>query len=244
MPRVIKLEDHQQKRGEILDAAQRLIYTKGYDEMTIQDILDMLNISKGAFYHYFDSKPALLEALVQRMMDEVGGILAPIIDDPALPALEKLEMFMDTAASWKATQKAYLMQILRIWYADHNALVRQKLTVAGRVWITPYLVRIFEQGSREGSMTLEPEQIPETAQVAVMMLTQMGEAIATPMLDLYNIPDPQQRLAGLDRLQNLVLAYRSAIERVVGAPPGSITLFDLDILREWLQLEPTPGTNS
>lgn len=242
MPRVIKPEDYQQKRGEILDAAQRFIYTKGYENMTIQDILDALNISKGAFYHYFDSKPALLEALVQRMMDDVSAILAPIIDDPALPALEKLEKFMDTAASWKAAQKAYLMQILRIWYADHNALVRQKLTTAGRVWITPYLVKIFEQGRREGSMLLAAERIQETAQVAVMMLTQMGEAIAMPMLELYAQPDPRQRLAGLESLFSLVIAYRSAIERVVGAPPGSVKLFDLDILREWVQPETTPET--
>jgi AcrR family transcriptional regulator len=32
-----------------------LVFTKGFEQMSIQDILDELHISKGAFYHYFDS---------------------------------------------------------------------------------------------------------------------------------------------------------------------------------------------
>jgi len=56
---------------EILDVAQRLVNTKGYEQMTIQDLLDELQISKGAFYHYFGSKQALLEAIIERIVDEV-----------------------------------------------------------------------------------------------------------------------------------------------------------------------------
>ena len=56
MARILKEEEHTAKRNEILDAALQLVYSKGYEKMTIQDILDQLQISKGAFYHYFDSK--------------------------------------------------------------------------------------------------------------------------------------------------------------------------------------------
>ena len=70
MARIVKEQAYAEKRNEILDVAQRLVYTKGYEQMTIQDILDDLQISKGAFYHYFDSKQALLEALIERMLQE------------------------------------------------------------------------------------------------------------------------------------------------------------------------------
>ena len=64
MARAVKEQEYVAKRNGILDAMQRFVYTKGYEQMTIQDILDDLQISKGAFYHYFDSKQAVLEALV------------------------------------------------------------------------------------------------------------------------------------------------------------------------------------
>lgn len=53
MARVVKEQEYSQKRNDILDAAVRLIYTKGYERMTIQDIQADLKISSGAFYHYF-----------------------------------------------------------------------------------------------------------------------------------------------------------------------------------------------
>ncbi|MEO8612545.1 MAG: helix-turn-helix domain-containing protein, partial [Chloroflexota bacterium] len=62
MVRVVKEQDYAEKRNEILDTAQRLVFSKGYERLTIQDILQALNISKGALYHYFDSKQAVLEA--------------------------------------------------------------------------------------------------------------------------------------------------------------------------------------
>src|SRR6266481_3196300 len=84
MARIVKEEAYAVKRNEILDVAQRLVYTKGYEQMTIQDILDELQISKGAFYHYFDSKQALLEAVIERIGEEAEPLVLSIVDDPEL----------------------------------------------------------------------------------------------------------------------------------------------------------------
>ena len=70
MPRVVKEEDYAARRNEILDVARKLVYTRGYEQMSIQNILDALKISKGAFYHYFDSKQSLLDGLIERMLDD------------------------------------------------------------------------------------------------------------------------------------------------------------------------------
>src|SRR5262245_42354191 len=93
MARVVKEEEYAAKRNEILDAAQRLVFTKGYEQMSIQDILDALSISKGAFYHYFDSKPALLEAFIERGQGEIEQAFKALVDDPYLSALDKLRQF-------------------------------------------------------------------------------------------------------------------------------------------------------
>ena len=101
MARIVKEEEYAEKRNAILDVAQRLIYTKGYEQMTIQDILDDLQISKGAFYHYFDSKQALLEAMIERMGEEMEQFLMLIVHDPMLSALDKFQRFLATANRWK-----------------------------------------------------------------------------------------------------------------------------------------------
>ena len=44
------------RRGELLAASEKLFYTKGYENTSVQDILDAVGFSKGGFYHHFDSK--------------------------------------------------------------------------------------------------------------------------------------------------------------------------------------------
>ncbi len=63
------------RREAILDVAERLIRTVGYERTSIQAIQDELGISRGAVYHYFGSKEDLLEAVVERMADAIGQAL-------------------------------------------------------------------------------------------------------------------------------------------------------------------------
>ena len=53
----------------ILDTATRLFLQKGYDKTTLQDIIDATGLSKGAIYHHFASKEAIIIAVVDRMGD-------------------------------------------------------------------------------------------------------------------------------------------------------------------------------
>jgi TetR/AcrR family transcriptional repressor of nem operon len=225
MARVVKEQERAVKRKEIIDVAQRLVYTKGYDQMSIQDILDELQISKGAFYHYFDSKGDLLEALIDRMRQEAEPIILPIINDPNLPALDKLHRFFDAGARWKTARKDYILSLTRVWYADDNALVRQKEQADLIRWATPLIVGIVRQGVQEGVFnTAFPDQIGE---LVLTLLYHIGDA----MVEL--IFSSEAKEIELAYAEKLVAAYNDALERVLGAPAGSVNLMDTETLKEW-----------
>lgn len=50
-------------KGRIVSAAWKLFYEQGYDDTTVDDIIYESGTSKGSFYHYFNSKDALLSSL-------------------------------------------------------------------------------------------------------------------------------------------------------------------------------------
>jgi TetR/AcrR family transcriptional regulator, transcriptional repressor for nem operon len=227
MPRVSREKDFSVRRNEILDVALRLVYTKGYEQMTIQDILDELEISKGAFYHYFDSKSTLLEALIERMIDQASVLLQPILDDPGLPALEKLERYFATAGRWKIEQKDFLIPLLHVWYTDENAIVRQKVSTAGLERIAPLITHLIEQGIQEGIFTTRHTQ--QVGEVILSMMYNVGDSIG--QLLLVGAPGPQL----LQRMEDTVAVYTEAIERVLGAPEGSLHLIEPAILNEWVE---------
>jgi AcrR family transcriptional regulator len=225
MARIVK--EHAVRRNEILDVALQLVYTKGYEQMTIQDILDELQISKGAFYHYFDSKQALLEALIERMLDQGIQLILPIVQDLHLPALEKLQSYFATIVRWRTAQKTFFLSLLRVWYTDDNAIVRQKMRsmiVIKR--ITSLLTAIIHQGIQEGVFTTSyPDQVGE---VIVSLGFDFQEIIGWQILSF----DPERD--DMLPIERTVAVYTDAIERVLGAPKDSLQFIDPETLKEWL----------
>ncbi len=226
MVRVVKKEEHAAKRNQILQVAQRLLATKGFAQMTIQDILDGLQISKGAFYHYFPSKSALLEGLVEHMQAEAEQLLLPIVGDPNRSALEKLQQVFNVLNRWKLAQKDHLLGMLRIWYNEENAITRQKLATASVQKFAPMLATIVRQGNEEGTLNTE---FPDQAGEVLLSLAQgLGDTLARVLLS------GEAGQAALPSLESLIAAYNNALERILGAPKGSIHLIDLDTVREWM----------
>jgi AcrR family transcriptional regulator len=213
------------RRDAFLDVAQRLIQTQGYEAMSIQDLLDQLEASKGAFYHYFDSKQALLEAVVERFADSAMSSLAPVLADPGLPALRKLEKFFAGIASLKAEQKDLMLAIIEVWNSDGNAIVREKVRRLSERIMIPLLSAVVKQGVDEG--TLQVDSPDEMAKVLASLMLGFQQQ-ATDMFIA--------RQAGaitFEVVLRSVAAHTEAFERILGIPKGSVTLTDEPTLRFW-----------
>lgn len=226
MVRTVNEAAHAQRRNAILDAAQRAVITKGYEQMAIADILNDLQISSGAFYHYFDSKPALLLALVERMGDEIEQVVLPIVHDPVPGALEKLQRFFAALDQWKFAHKRLILAYLPVWYGDENAIVRNKLYQARVKRLTPWLEEIIQQGAREGVFTTPyPDQ---AARIVISLLEDVGYASIELLLAEKLSPE------NLLRLQRILLATTDALERLLGAPSGCLQSASLEGIEQWM----------
>lgn len=75
-------------RGKIVEAAWQLFYEQGYEDTTVEEIIESSHTSKGSFYHYFDGKDALLGTLAY-VFDEKYEQLMEVMD-PAMGAMDKL----------------------------------------------------------------------------------------------------------------------------------------------------------
>lgn len=225
MARVVKEQDYAARRGEILATAQRLVATMGYEHMSIQDVLDAMQMSKGAFYHYFGSKHALLEALTERQLDAAEQRLLPIVHDPELSALAKYNRFFAVGNTWKLEQKDFLLKLMRVWYADSNAIMRHKVRVAGLRVIAPLLAEIAKQGVAEGTLNAAfPDQV---GLIVISLAHDFGDLLIEQLLAR------EPAIVKAQRMQQTLDVYADAIERVLGAAAGSLTIADPSVLRAW-----------
>lgn len=86
----MKKKNSKNTKGKIVSAAWQLFYEQGYDNTTVEEIVDASGTSRGSFYHYFDGKAALLSSL-SYLFDEKYDELAESMN-PDLSSIEKLNL--------------------------------------------------------------------------------------------------------------------------------------------------------
>lgn len=154
--RIIK--EHGERRTEIIDAAENLFAAKGYAGTAISDILEALNIAKGTFYHYFASKEALMDAVIERYIDAEMAVAQAVADDPKISAHEK--MFRILTDAGRDNERGDRLE--KEASAVGNADMHQRTMASIVLRLSPILEGIVRQGMREGTFnTAYPKECME-----------------------------------------------------------------------------------
>lgn len=206
--RIVKKPE--ERRSEILDAAEMLFTTKGYSSTTVNDILNAVGIAKGTFYYHFQSKEEVMEAIVLRFIDAgVRGAKA-IASDPHLKAHEKIFQILLAQKPETGQNKEQMLEQL---HQVNNAEMHQRSLVESILQLTPVLTEVIEQGIAEGSLhTPHPKETVEFLLVSAQFLFDEG---------IFNW-EPHE-------LMQKAVAFTYILETTLGATKGSFA-YMLEIL--------------
>lgn len=143
----------------ILDTAAQLFFQKGYDKTTLQDIIDATGLSKGAIYHHFASKEAILIDVVDRMGEYNSSVLAQVRDKKGLTGAEKLrELFR---ASLTLSFQGKILHMLPFLIENPKFMALQMQSILEEA-APHYILPILREGIADGSIrTDHPEQLSE-----------------------------------------------------------------------------------
>lgn len=156
----------------ILNAAEALFFQKGYEKSTINDILEALSISKGAFYHYFKSKEDVMNAIVMRSVDEGVKQAEKIVHNDSLSVYEKILKIILAQQPGASDRKTQVHEQLE---QINNALMDQKIVTEIIRHISPLLAEVVRQGIKEGAFkTPYPQESVEFILAATCSLFDIG----------------------------------------------------------------------
>lgn len=143
--RVVK--KHDIRKSEILDAAETLFYSQGYNKTTINDILKVVEIGKGTFYHYFKAKEEVLDEIINRVIEKDVEMAQAVNEDNTLTAAEKFFKILVTQQPQESNNKVQLLEEIQ---KANNAEIQQKSLVATIIHLTPILADVVSQGVEQG----------------------------------------------------------------------------------------------
>ena len=197
--RIVK--DAEERRNEILDVAERLFCTKGFDNTSTNDILTEIGIARGTLYYHFKSKEDILDAMIERLTNQMVEKASVIALDESIPVLERLT---GTMLSLNVDNELGHMVMEQV-HRPQNALMHQKLEhmLLGRV--NRLITRITEDGIRQGIMHTD-----YPAEAVEMQMTYSYTAFDS--LNQYSEEEEQRKIMGF--------VYHA--ERILGMKAGAL----------------------
>lgn len=208
-----------ERREAILDAAERLFYDKGYENTSVQDVLDKLSLSKGGFYHHFESKLKLLEAICARRSERAYRQSEAAVEACTGNAVAKLNAVLSRIAFFESDSVDYIVIMLKVVYRDGCVQLRDALS---RMTLERYqnlITRIIHEGvDQKLFYTPFPDGM---GRIILMLNNALTDETACLLSQISR--DTDQTGALLELLE----AYRYSVETLLNAPHGSIEIFDL-----------------
>jgi AcrR family transcriptional regulator len=218
MPRVVKRPE--ERRNELLDRAQELFFERGYDQTTVNDIIEKAGVSKGAFYHHFSSKEEMLEALAARLARESVASVGDVLGDASLDALGRLNAFLGRARQLKVATAPKLRALFDVVFRPENIVLYHRLNAAVGAVMAPVLARIIGEGVAEGVFdTPDPRA---TAEILLQLGTGAHDAVARAIA----ASSTEEIDRAVEELERRLRLQGIAFDRILGVPDGSVRLVE------------------
>ncbi len=207
MVRIVKKAE--ERREEIIAAAEELFLAKGYDRTTMKDVMDRLQVAKGTIYHYFKSKEELLDAVLDSLVSNLVEEMQAIANEAEGTALEKLRHLIVKSTAVDSHDQEMLDNL----HQPGNTGMHLRLLAKLIIMQAPIYAEFIRQGCEENLFATEhPLESAEFILAAIQFLTDMGIYPWTP-----------------EQLARRAQALPTLVEAQLRAPAGSF-LFLLEIL--------------
>ncbi|MFE4570889.1 TetR/AcrR family transcriptional regulator [Paenibacillus chitinolyticus] len=182
--------------NQILTVALNLFIQKGYEQTSIQDIINELGgLTKGAIYHHFKSKEEILQAVTDHLFQGVDDMLSGVRDDKELNGLEKLRKISHVSLDNPAQDE--LASVAPNLLRNPKMLAAQIENIIDKA-VPIYVQPIIEQGMRDGSIRTDyPRELSEVLMILTNIWLNPAVIQASPEMMLRKLRFFDEILKGL-----------------------------------------------
>lgn len=185
----------EKRKLELLKIAYRMFLTRGYENTSVDEIIEQAGIAKGTYYYYFESKEQMLEDVIGMMIDE-EALKAQAVLSADIPIPQKVVAIV---ASFRPTVDE--QSIGDLLNRPENALMHEKTNKKLIEKIVPLLTEVVSAGVDEG--VFDCDNIPERVKIILI--------VSDKLFDEMNYGE------------NDVIVFIDMIEKLLGAKEGTMS---------------------
>jgi AcrR family transcriptional regulator len=185
--KVLRLERRPDARmQELLEAALRVFAEKGYRTARLDDVADAAGVTKGAIYHYFDTKEALLLRVIEHYQALAFGRAEDALRDDTLPAAVRIRSVVRKIfAGRDAETSDRLLTLLIRGGGQEVPQARERWLRDGPVRLWTLLGRLVDEGKERGEFRPDADgEVAARILVSGLMLQLMWQQHADGVPEL------------------------------------------------------------
>jgi TetR/AcrR family transcriptional regulator, transcriptional repressor for nem operon len=199
--RATRLRDSERTRERLLQAASREIYRSGFQSASLDTILDVAGVTKGALYYHFDSKEALGHAVVEEVIapDNRGTWVLPLesVKDP-IDAL--IGIVQGISVRPEDVRGGCRLNNLAQEMSPLDAGFRKRLAIVFHSW-REAVASVLREGQTHGSVRRDVEPT-DAAGLLIAMVEGYGSLAK-------NAQDPKMMKAGIRNIVDWLRSLRA-----------------------------------
>ncbi len=211
------------RKHEFMITALELFYQKGYENTTIKDIIDELGVSKGAFYHYFESKEDVIISIAREFTQRTVRIMKEIFERPDLTAVEKLNRSFESINEYKIREAEWRTKFKKAIQSEENLKLQHTLLNFMKQDIIELYAGLIDSGAEEGVFD-DPINSRELADFLINITFILNTSVHELENDYYNRKDGLDYEEFLLRLEEKVYFYEVMLERAFQLRKGKFDL--------------------
>ena len=193
----------ERRKRELLEIAYRMFLTSGYENTSVDEIIDAAGIAKGTYYYYFESKEQTLEEVIGMMIEKEAEAAEAVVASP-LPVPQKI---VGIIASIRPApeEKPIEGALMR----PENSLMHQKIKRRLVEKVVPILSRVVKEGVEQGVFSCD--NIPERVRMMLVLSNEVFDEGGFTEKDVDVFIDVTEKLLGaqahtLDFIRHLIPA--------------------------------------
>lgn len=199
-----------------MDTALDLFVKKGYSKTTVQEIIDAMNASKGAFYHYFSSKEEIIDNLIDEDIHRYKNILSDLSRQKDRNAVGKFREMVTRLQAMRHENREKQLKLFHLMESKENVLFYQQLMERVKAFALPYYVKIIEQGIDEGLFHV---RYPEyTAELILQSITYFRRKMAL----IFFSAEDKSKVMG--QIHDIILFIDELMHTLLGVAPGTLNI--------------------
>lgn len=211
------------RKRDFMETALDLFYERGYENTAIQDICHTMGVTKGAFYHYFESKDDIIITISKNLANRTFKIIKNIFDRTDLPAVEKLNKAVETINEYKVREEKQRAKIKGVFDNDQNLKLQQKIFTSIKQEAQVLFEGLINTGVREGTFG-DPVDSREMADLLINTINVLNSSVHELVDAFYAGDNNLDYREFMQKLEEKVWFYEIMLARLLQLQKGSIDL--------------------